>query len=308
VLAGWRLAQRLPIPDFLLFLALGVWIPLLMIGCFRWNIPPRYAAAQIFPLLLGAFAAAQWLARLAFGGRAARPARTGEAATLARGRVPMARGLTARARGAAGWQAVAAAAVAVLAVDPLALARTVDAGYQGHPDHLGAALFIRSQHLGPRDIVIAEDVIMQTYYLGHVDYWLIGKPIASQFVYWHDGRFEDFYTNTPIITSARELERLIARRDRGAIYIIGSGEQQEDGRAYARGESLERFLTTSPALHVLYVGRDGVTKVWKIPAPAATAARTGSVARAATAAPVARAGSAAKAVPAVRAATAAPTD
>lgn len=246
-----RLARRRAIPDFFLFLGLGVWVPLLMIGLFKWNIPPRYAAAEAFPLLLGGFAAGEWLWR--------RATRAGESArTPAPGR-----------RSAA--QIAAAAAFAVLAVGPVSFARSVDAGYADHPDHLGAARFIRSQHLGPKDIVIAEDVIMQTYYLGHVDYWLIGKAIASQFVYRHDGRYEDIYTNDPIITSASELERLIAKPGRGAIYIIGSGEQQEDGRAYARGPSLERFMTSSPLLHLVYVGRDGLTKVWKIPAPAHTA-------------------------------------
>jgi hypothetical protein len=240
--ACWRLARRQAIPDFFLLLALGVWVPLLMIGLFKWDIPHRYAAAQIFPLLLGAFAAARWLWSL----------------------------VTARWRTTARWQAAAAAAVAVLAINPVGLARAAGSGYGEHPDHLGAARFVLSQHLGPKDIVIAEDVIVQTYYLGHVDYWLIGKRTASQFVYWHDGQYEDFYTDAPIITTAKQLERLIARRDRGAIYIIGSGEEQADGRAYARGPSLERFLT-SPSLRVVYVGRDGgLTKVWKIPPPQPT--------------------------------------
>ena len=251
--ALWRLARRQAIPDLFLFLALGVWVPLLMIGVFMWNIPPRYAAAEIFPLLLCGFAAAEWLWQLA--ARVARPL---------------------------GRPTVAAAAVivfAALAVGPVTFARSLRPGYGDHPDHVGAARYILSQHLGPKDIVIAEDVIMQTYYLGHVDYWLIGKAIASQFVYRHNGRLEDFYTNAPLITSASELERLIARRDRGAIYIIGSGEQQQDGRAYARGPSLERFLS-SPRLHVVYVGRDGLTKVWKIPAPSTPAAARSNAASA----------------------------
>jgi hypothetical protein len=240
IAAIWLLARRAAVPDFVLFLALGAWIPLLLIGLFRWDIPPRYAAAQVFPLLLAAFAAAQWAwCRLVDS-------------------FP-------RARGPA-VSAIAAAVACALAVDLIAFARGVGGGYTDHPDHAGAAAFIRSQHLGPRDIVIAEDVIVQAYYLGHVDYWLIGKATGMQFAREVDGRLEDMYTDVPLITTAAALERLIARRDRGAIYIIGSGEQQEDGRAFARGPSLERFLT-SPSLPVVYVGRDGLTRVWKIPAP-----------------------------------------
>ncbi len=38
----WRLAQRKRVPDHLLFLTLGVWIPLLQIGCFQWDPATRY--------------------------------------------------------------------------------------------------------------------------------------------------------------------------------------------------------------------------------------------------------------------------
>ncbi|MGH8220971.1 MAG: ArnT family glycosyltransferase [Steroidobacteraceae bacterium] len=257
-LAIVRLARRQVIPEFVLFLALGVWIPLLMIGLFEWNIPPRYAAAQIFPLLLGGFAAAQWLWQSARRARSRTPHASGPNPALEQ-RSP---------RGAVRVQAAVAALFAILAVGPVSFARAVGSGYGEHPDHLGAARFMLSRHLGPKDIVIAEDVIVQTYYLGHVDDWLIGKATASKdFVYRHDDRYEDIYTNTPLITTASELERLIARRDRGAIYIIGSGEQQTDGRAYARGPSLEHFFRTSPRLHVVFVGRDGLTKVWEIAPP-----------------------------------------
>src|SRR6185437_7516859 len=57
----WRLAHRQRIPDFLLFLTLGVWIPLLQIGYFKWDPADRYVEAQIMPLLIGAFAFAQWV-------------------------------------------------------------------------------------------------------------------------------------------------------------------------------------------------------------------------------------------------------
>ncbi len=227
--ACWRLALRRRIPDFFLFLAIGVWIPLLAIGLFKWSVPIRYTATESIPLLLGAFAGVEWLCR---GARA---------------------------------PALVAAALCLLAADPLRLASTAYAGYADHPDHQGAARFIRSQHPGPRDILVAEDAIEQTFYLGHVSYWLEGRGMASDYVREVNGQLEDIYTGAPLIDSAAALEQLIGERDRGTIYIIGSGEQQEDGRAAARGPGIQRILH-SLSRQVVYVGRDGLTKVWKIPA------------------------------------------
>jgi hypothetical protein len=58
--ALWRLAHRERIPDWMLLMILGVWIPLLQIGYFRWNPAERYVEGQIMPLLLVTFASAQW--------------------------------------------------------------------------------------------------------------------------------------------------------------------------------------------------------------------------------------------------------
>jgi hypothetical protein len=58
--ALWRLAHRQRIADWMLLMILGVWIPLLQIGYFRWNPAQRYVEGQIMPLLLVTFASAQW--------------------------------------------------------------------------------------------------------------------------------------------------------------------------------------------------------------------------------------------------------
>ncbi|MGH8227192.1 MAG: hypothetical protein ACREU3_04685, partial [Steroidobacteraceae bacterium] len=248
VIACVDLARRRRIPGFLLFLALGVWIPLLMIGVFKWSVPIRYTSAESFPLLLGAFAAAQWLWR-----RAA----TGVDAW----------------RAARAWKTpLAAAIVCLLVANPGSLARTVYGGYSDHPDHQGAARFMRSQHLGPRDIVVAEDAIEQTYYLGHVDYWLEGRTMASQFVHEVHGRLADIYTGAPLIGTGAALARLIHDPGRGTLYIIGSGEQQQDGRRAARGPGIEHILEAL-SRRVVFVGRDGLTKVWRIPSPTLAPAR-----------------------------------
>jgi hypothetical protein len=238
VVAAWRLAKGRQIPDFMLFMVLAVWVPLLLIGVFKWSVPLRYTAVQALPFLLTAFAAAQWLLSL----------RARQRATEGR------------------FAAIVAAAACVLVVNPAAVARTVNSGYESHPDHQGAAAFIQSLPFNDRDIVIAEDVLQQTYYLGHVDYWLQARDVAGMFVRNLDGQLADFYTNTPLIGTAEDLQRLIDQPDRGAIYVIGSGENQEDGRRRARGPGLAEMLE-SPRFRVVWRGRDGLTTVLMIPAP-----------------------------------------
>jgi hypothetical protein len=244
----WVLAHRKPVPDHLLLLLLGVWIPLLMIGWIKWNIPSRYAAAQIMPLMVAAFAALQWLAQ-----------------SVAR-----------RGAGAGGLTPAWAPAVAVLAVilivNPIQVAKAVDSGYSNHPDHKGAAEFVTRVHPGPHDIIIAEDVLQQTYYLGHVDYWLQNKQVAMAFMHQVHGRWLDFYTGTPLIGSGSELEQVVERPDRGAIYVIGSGENYENGRSLMRALGIAQALD-SPPFRSVYLGRDGVTHVWKVDAPQPSVAK-----------------------------------
>jgi Dolichyl-phosphate-mannose-protein mannosyltransferase len=235
----WLLAHRKPVADHLLLLVLGVWVPLLMIGWIKWNIPSRYAAAQVMPLLVAGFAAMQWAGQWVASRSADRtPALVPAAAVLA----------------------------LILVVNPVQVAKAVDSGYANHPDHKGAAEFVAHLHPGPHDIIIAEDVLQQTYYLGHVDYWLQNKQVAAPFMHRVHGRWLDFYTGTPLIGTGSELEQLVERPDRGAIYVIGSGENQEDGRSLMRAFGIARALH-SPPFRSVYVGRDGVTHVWKVEAP-----------------------------------------
>ena len=245
----WRLAHRQRVPDHLLFLTLGVWVPLLQIGCFQWDPMQRYVDGQMLPLLLAAFAVAQYASavpRLASG--------------------------TAQRLGA-----LVAIVVCVLVIDPAQLRAAVDPTYAEYPDHAGAARFVQSLHPGPHDIVVAEDALMQTYYLGHVDYWLQDKAMAAPYLHEVDGRWADIYTDTPLIGSGRQLEQLVARRDRGAIYVIGSGEIQPHADLM-EGNGIERVLD-SPAFRLIYVGRDHLTDVWKVDAPQHTLTAATSAAR-----------------------------
>jgi hypothetical protein len=243
----WRLAHRRPVPDHLLFLTLGVWIPLLQIGGFRWNPAQRYVDGQMMPLLLGSFAILQWgWARARAWLMAHRPGTT-----------------PGTARGAA---FAAAALACILIINPTRLPAAVNPTYGEYPDHKGAAEFVASQHPGPNDIIVAEDPLMQTFYLGHVDYWLEDREEAAPYLRKVDGRWVDEYTATPLIGSGAQLERLVRSRDRGAIYVIGSGENANDRATLMRGLGIEQVLQ-SPAFHLVYVGRDHRTDVWKVDAP-----------------------------------------
>jgi 4-amino-4-deoxy-L-arabinose transferase-like glycosyltransferase len=232
VLALGRWVRREQMADHWLFFTLAVWAPLILIGCVTWDVAPRYVEFALLPLLICTFA-------------------TLNAVVWSEGFEP------ALPLGAVG--------AALLIVNPIAFARTVNAGYSLHPDHKGAAEFIASAALRPEDIVVAEDVLQQTYYLRRVDYWLRSAENASTFVRPANGVLRDIYTNTPLIGTGAELLDLINRPDRGDIYVIGSGEFKTSmQRRLMRGYGIAAVLQ-SPALELVHMGRDGVTSVWKAP-------------------------------------------
>ncbi|HEX5206469.1 MAG TPA: glycosyltransferase family 39 protein [Steroidobacteraceae bacterium] len=239
-----RLALRRRIPPHLLLFALGVWLPMLQIGLFAWDVPPRYTGAQIVPLLMVALATLRWGAQ-----------RLSE--LLARRSAP--------AHGRA-MALTAAALVCLLVIDPTQLEAAVAPSYRDYPDHKGAAQFVESQRLKPADIIVAEDALMQKFYLGRIDYWLQARNMAAPFLSESGGRWVDMYTGAPLIGTGAQLERLVKGRDRGAIYVIGSGEEMQDGRKMMRGLGIAQVLRSS-AFHLVYVGRDRVTDVWKVDPP-----------------------------------------
>lgn len=243
----WQLAQQRRVPDYVLFALLGVWIPMFSIGFFVWSMPPRYTVASLLPLMLSAFAVAQngteWLQKkLAI----ANPR------SLQRGQI------------------AAAVVTGALVINPPALARAVHSGYELHPDHKGAAEFMRSQNVSPDDVVLVEDVLQQTYYLGkpYVDYWLLSRHHTRRYVELVDGEIRDFYTHALVISDAEMLQELLQRERDKRIFVVGSGENQSDGRKGMRGD-MDAVLR-SRQFEVIYEGRDGLTQVWRAvdsPAP-----------------------------------------
>jgi hypothetical protein len=139
-----------------------------------------------------------------------------------------------------------------------------------NPDHQGAAAFMRQQNLTAADVVIAEDVLQQTYYLGKVDYWLLSRQFARKFVQRVDGEIRDFYTGTRVISDAAMLDEVLRAHASRRVFVIGSGENREDQRRAMRGDM--DALLHSPRFRSVYLGRDGFTQVWLANDPVATAA------------------------------------
>lgn len=230
------------LPGHVLFFVLAVWAPLVGIGFFAWNVPPRYTLGLVPFFALCLFAAAQSAQAVAARHRRAQVARP------------------------AAWTLALAVAGVVLLVPPGQFRVAVSQSYGHYPDHKGAAEFMLGIPLAAGDLVLAEDVLQQTYYLGEVDYWLRHMRDAEPFLRWDGSRLVDWYTATPVIADAQSLQALLARPDRGSVYVIGSGEGRAS-RAYRLGPDMlalfERY-----ASEVIYTGRDGTTRIWRFPPPA----------------------------------------
>jgi hypothetical protein len=234
-LAAYRLAQGRKVPVHFLFFAMAVWAPLVAIGFFAWDAAIRYTMGPLPFFLLGVLAGVTYLIEDTGLGRwlLQRPT------------------------------AAAAAGVALVAmmVNPTAAWQTAKNSFSDYPDQKGAAEFIKSLKPGRADILIAEDSISQTYYLGKVDYRLQSLAVAVKHSMMKNGVLYGHYTGTPVIASGRDFEAILDRGDAGNIYVIGS--QFAEGmlrrnRANGIAEVLE-----SDRLEVIYVGRDHETKVWK---------------------------------------------
>ncbi|MGE5176186.1 MAG: glycosyltransferase family 39 protein [Hyphomicrobiales bacterium] len=133
-------------------------------------------------------------------------------------------------------------------------------GYPFHPDHQSAGRWVRAR-LRAGDVVVAADEMVQTEYVGHVDYWLRGQADARYFSYIRDGVPHSFYTNDPILERVDELEALIAEPSAGRVWVITSAELS--GRLDSLNPpGLDRFLAAHQADRV-YTARDGMTQVYR---------------------------------------------
>jgi hypothetical protein len=220
-----------------LFFAIAVWAQLLAIGLMRWNVAERYTLGTLPFFLLGVVAGVVYLS------------------------------------GSTGWGArlreksIATVAVAVVLIgaiiNPAAAWQASQNDYSDHPDHKGAAEFIRNLNPGPDDIIIAEDSINQMYYLERVNYRLQNFVGAKNHSMLRDGTLYDQYTGLPVIGSGAELLAVLAGGVAGNIYIIGDGQVSDTLSLRNRGNGISEVLD-SDQLEIIYAGRDLRTRVWKL--------------------------------------------
>lgn len=232
-----RFAKGHAMPIHVLYFALAVWAPLLILGYFAWYLPPRYAIGQIGYFLMCTFAGIAFMARQLNS--------VSDDARLSRVNL------------------VLLALLTLAIVNPLEFARTVNPDYTKYPDHKGAAEYIMSLGLDSDAVLIAEDILQQTYYLKEVDYYLREIDRAQHYAVVRDGRVVDQYTAAEVLGTGAELEKVLSRNSGRNVYVIGSGENFVDGRRLFRGRGIADVLA-SDQLEVVYNGRDGKTLVWKL--------------------------------------------
>lgn len=132
------------------------------------------------------------------------------------------------------------------------------------PDHRAQANFMKKLGLEDDVIVIAEDVLQQTYYLGGVDYWLLGQDLSAQFVREKDGAYIDIYTGTSTILNGAAADELFGSKTRPDIYLIGNPENSYGHRADHLTNGLFEAVNRWPH-HVVYRSANDSAKIWLYP-------------------------------------------
>lgn len=225
-----------PLPTHVLFFMVAVAGPFLIMATADSYMAFRYTTGQLPYFLLCTFAGVATTVQIVNNGRSAELSGGREKAMLA--------------------------VVILVLVNPIALARIANPSYGYFPDHKGAADYIKALEPRPDVILIAEDPLQQTYYLGKVDYFLREIDNARLYSVVRDGRLVDQYTGTEVLGTGSELDALLDQAAGSEVYVLGTGENFVDGRTLFRGRGIVEVLE-SDRFEVVYEGRDGRTRVWK---------------------------------------------
>jgi 4-amino-4-deoxy-L-arabinose transferase-like glycosyltransferase len=235
--AATRLSRGAAIPLYFLFLLISVWIPLVAIGMFAWNVPSRYVSGPLPFFLLGSIACAVYLVGMIV---------RGDSYSVLRGAKPVA----------------ATVVTAACVINPVSAWNIARSGYEIHPDHKGAALFLQRVAISADDVVIAEDSIVQSFYLGNmVDYRLQSLVGARAHATFDGTNAYDQYSGAVVVGSGPDLMRVLETNKDRRVFIVSSAQVSESLSRRNRGDGIAEILG-SGRLKVLYVGRDGATTVW----------------------------------------------
>ena len=109
------------------------------------------------------------------------------------------------------------------------------------------------------DIIVAEDVLQQKWYVGRVNYWLRNPATHAGYLYYDEhGAVRDIYVASRVC-SAAVIAGLEAQKER--VWVITSGETAAKPK-YNLDDAQRRWLRRLQQSGPVYVGRDGVTAVY----------------------------------------------
>lgn len=129
-----------------------------------------------------------------------------------------------------------------------------------YPDHKSAGEFVRAR-LKQKDIVIAEDMLEQGWYVGRVDYWLRDFNNVRQYLLLKDdGSYRDIYVNS-IVIRPQDLDFLKSIKDR-RIWVITSAETSINKEYFLSADQFEWLNGIKGNYKPVHEGDDGITQVF----------------------------------------------
>lgn len=133
--------------------------------------------------------------------------------------------------------------------------------YPFRPDHQRPGKFVR-ERLGPGDVVVAEDPMMQAVYAGQVDYWYRKAGEAQRFLYLDPrGEPRDIYVASKLLPNPESVERVVSSAP-GRVWFVTSGETAPDREWYLSPDQRRWLDSIETHLTPEHLGRDGVTAVY----------------------------------------------
>jgi len=133
-----------------------------------------------------------------------------------------------------------------------------------YPDHQSLGRYVAA-HKSPEDIVVAQDVLQQFWYVGECDYWLRDyRNSGSERMYMYqaeEGKLYDIYVASKIATA--EALQAFADEKKRRIWVITSGEEEKgDRQLFMSSEQLQWLESIEKTYTPVFVGRDGVSHVY----------------------------------------------